>query len=385
MRKIHLLALSSLLLAAPATAQQSWDTEFGIQGGFSRFKLTGSPFGSSTIDVYSIPSSMIISVYPTTNAAFAIFPVGEKIAIEPGLSFLQQAGVGPGPVANLATLSLRADYAVTRQFYGALGLFGRYASGAGTLPAGYPQLQLGLEAAAGYRLHLGPRLNGRVEVQAVTVKKQGVAAPFNVYSVLFGLSTPLSERPAAAGRRGAAPAAPHGAWTLELGVSAGYTSVHLVGGPDVTMFSFPGAGSSSYAGLVTAPSAPSLFAIFPLNERLAAEVGVDAQNLRASTSTVASFQLAPRVDLAFGNRWYGALGPQFHFVKNTSNGTAITGVTGIAAAWGYRFHLSGALSGRVEASYGINAKRRHGSPLGGGAEPPTSAFGVNLGMMMPLK
>src|SRR5579864_1087627 len=107
MRKIHLLALSSLLLAAPATAQQSWDTEFGIQGGFSRFKLTGSPFGSSTIDVYSIPSSMIISVYPTTNAAFAIFPVGEKIAIEPGLSFLQQAGVGPGPVANLATLSLR--------------------------------------------------------------------------------------------------------------------------------------------------------------------------------------------------------------------------------------------------------------------------------------
>ena len=64
---------------------------------------------------------------------------------------------------------------------------------------------------------------------------------------------------------------------------------------------------------------------------------------------------------------------------------AITRVSGIAAAWGYRFHLSGALSGRVEASYGMNAKRAHGSPLGGGAEPPTSAFGVNLGMMMPLK
>src|SRR6185437_7379581 len=116
----------------------------------------------------------------------------------------------------------------------------------------------GLEAAAGYRLHLGPRLNGRIEVQAITVKKQSVAPPFNVYSLLFGVSTPLSEKPAAGNRRGAAPAASHG-------VSAGYTNVHVVGGPDFTTFSFPGAGASSFNGLAAAPSAPSLFGIFPLN------------------------------------------------------------------------------------------------------------------------
>lgn len=382
MRKLQLLALSSFLLAAPAAAQQNWDTEFGIQGGFSRFKLTGAPTGGSQIDVYSIPVSQIVSVYPTTNAAFAVFPMNEKIALEPGLSFVQQAGLGGSAVANLATLSLRADYAITRQFYGALGLYSRYTSGG--LPPGYPHFQLGLEAAAGFRLHLGPQLNGRIEVQAITVKKSQPAPPFNVYSVLFGVSTPLTERHAAAGRRGAAPAR-HGAWVPELGVSAGYTDAHIVGGPDVSVFSFPGAGASSYAGIVAVPSAPSLFAIFPLNDRLAAEVGLDAQNLRASTSTVASFQLAPRVDLAFGERWYGALGPQFHFVKNTSNGSAITGVTGISAAWGYRFHLSGALNGRVEASYGVNAKRNHGAALGGGRVPPSSAFGVNFGMMMPLK
>lgn len=384
MRKLHLLALGSILLATPAAAQKSWDTEVGIQGGFSRFKLTGSPTSSSQLDVYSIPSTMVISVFPTTNAAFAIFPVGDKLALEPGLSFVQQIGLGAGPVPNIATLSFRADYALTRQFYGALGLYSRYVSGfSGTLPNASPHFQFGLEAAAGYRLHLAPRLNGRIEIQAITVKKQDLAQPFNVYSLLFGMSTPLSEPPAA-GRRGAAPAA-RGAWVPEFGVSAGYTAVHLVGGPDLSVFSFPGSGASSYAGLVTTPSAPSLFAIFPLNDRLAAEVGVDATNIRAGTGTIASFQLAPRVDMAFGNRWYGALGPSFHFAKNTSNGTAITGVTGIGAAWGYRFHFSGALNGRVEASYGLTAKRNHGAPLGGGAEPPTSAFGVNVGMMMPLK
>jgi len=384
-RKLHLLALGSLLLAAPAAAQQNWDTEFGIQGGFSRFKLTGLPGSNSLIDVYGLPMSSIITVFPTTNATFAIFPVGDKIAIEPGLTFVQQTGLAGGPAPNLAMLSLRADYAVTRQFYGALGLYSRYVSGfSASLPPGTPHFQFGLEAAAGYRLHLGPRLNGRIEVQAITVKKQSVAPPFNVYSLLFGVSTPLSEKPAAGNRRGAAPAASHGAWMPELGVSAGYTNVHVVGGPDFTTFSFPGAGASSFNGLAAAPSAPSLFGIFPLNDRLAAEVGVDAQNLRAGSQTIASFQLAPRADLAFGSRWYGALGPQFHFVRNSGNTKALTAVSGIAAAWGYRFHLSGALNGRVEASYGINAKRRFGSVLGG-AQPPTSAFGVNVGMMMPLK
>src|SRR4029077_1932466 len=133
-RKLHLLAVGTLLFAAPAVAQQSWATKFGTQGGVSRFKLAGAPTSGSMIDGYSIPTSMIISVFPTTNAAFAIFPVGDKLAIEPGLSFLQQAGLGAGPVPNLATLSLRADYAITRQFYGALGLYGRYSSGfSGTL------------------------------------------------------------------------------------------------------------------------------------------------------------------------------------------------------------------------------------------------------------
>lgn len=376
MRKLHLLALGTILLAAPVAAQQSWDAEFGIQGGFSRFKLTGTG-SNSTIDMYGVPSAMILGIYPTAPAAFAIFPIGNKLALEPAISFLQVNGPPVGTFPTMAGISLRADYAITTSLYGALGVYSRYAAGSPASSAPYAHFQLGLEAAAGYRLHLGRQLNGRIEVQAVTLKKQDTNAPFNLYSVLFGVSTPLSERPAPAGRRAAAPVT-HGAWSPMLGVSAGYANVHLVRGPDLSVLSFPGSGSSSYFGIIGAPTAPSVFGIFPLNDRLAAEIGVDATNLRAPSTTIASFQIAPRADLAFGNHWYGAFGPNVHFVRGTGK---LEGQSGVSVAWGYRFHFAGALDGRFEGSYGVNAKRR--SSLGTGL--PSSVFGLNVGAMMPLK
>lgn len=383
MRKLHLLALGSLLLAAPAAAQQSWDQEFGIQGGFTRLKATGQPFGSARFDSYSIPSASIIGVYPTAPAAFAIFPVADKMALEPGLTFVQQTGftVG-GSFPTIAGVSLRLDYAITRSIYGALGAYTRYAGGSPGSTTQYSHFQFGIEAAAGYRLHLNPQLNGRIEVQAATIAKTKQNIPYNLYSVLFGLSTPLTEsRPAAGARRGASPRAEtRGGWLPEIGVSAGYTSVHITQGPDLTVLSFPGAGSSSVTGVLAVPGAPALFGIFPLTERLALETGFDLANLDLGGTHLTSFQVAPRADLAFGNRWYGALGPNVHFVR--VSGSKTEGVSGVTAAWGYRFHLAGALRGRFELSYGVNAKRRSTFGLGG---IPSSALGLNFGMMMPLK
>ncbi|HEX4633873.1 MAG TPA: hypothetical protein VH163_08580 [Gemmatimonadales bacterium] len=381
MRKLHLLALGALLLAAPLSAQ-SWDTEFGIQGGFTRLKATGSPFGGSRIDVYSIPSATILDIYPTAPAVFAVFPVGDKMALEPGLSFIQESGtpIG-GAYPTVAAASLRLDYAITPSFYGALGAYTRYAGGSPGSSVHYSHFQFGLEAAAGYRLHLNPRLNGRVEIQAVTIGKTNTNIPYNLYSALFGLSTPLSEpRPTGAARRGTARAETSGGWLPEIGVSAGYSSVHITQGPDLTVLSFPGSGSSSVTGVIGAPSAPSLFGIFPLNDRLALEAGFDWTTLDVGGQHITSFQLAPRADLAFGNRWYGALGPNEHFVR--VSGTKTEGVSGVTAAWGYRFHLAGALRGRFEISYGVNAKRRSSFGFGG---IPSSVLGLNFGMLMPLK
>ena len=385
MRKLHLLALGSLLLAAPAAAQQSWDQEFGIQGGFTRIKFTGQPFGSARFDSYSIPSSNVLGAEPTAAAAFAIFPIGPKMALEPGLTFIQQFERGitvGGSFPTIAGASLRLDYAVTSSIYGAIGAYTRYAGGSpGGSVGHYAHFQFGLEAAAGYRIHLNPQLNGRIEVQAVTVAKSSQNLPFNLYSVLFGVSAPLSEaRPAAGARRGTPRTENAGGWLPELGVSAGYSSIHVSQGPDLTVLSFPGAGSGSVSGLIAVPGAPSLFGIFPLTDNLALETGFDWANLDVSGTHLTTFQLAPRADLAFGKRWYGALGPNVHFVR--VSGSKTEGVAGLAAAWGIRFHLSGALRGRVELSYGVNAKRRTSFGLAG---IPSSVLGLNFGMMMPLK
>lgn len=383
MRKLHLLALGTLLLAAPLSSQ-GWDTEFGIQGGFTRVKFTGQPFASARTDVYSIPSAMVLGLYPTAPAAFAILPVADKMALEPGLSFIQQGGLNLiGSFPTIAGASLRLDYALTPVIYGAVGGYTRYAAGSPGTTIHYSHFQFGIEAAAGYRVHLNPQLNGRVEIQVASVAKSDLNLPFNLYSLLFALSTPLSTPKGAGAHRSTPRAETAGGWIPEIGVAAGYSNVHITQGPDLTILSFPGAGASSAAGVIAVPGAPSLFAIFPLNERLALETGFDFTNedlgALSAGAHLTSFQIAPRADLAFGNRWYGALGPNVHFVR--VSGTKTEGVSGVTAAWGYRFHLSGALRGRFELSYGVNAKRRMSFGAGG---IPSSVLGLNFGMMMPL-
>lgn len=377
MRKIHLLAALGVLLAAPAAAQD-WHTAFGIQGGFSRFQLTGTG-PSGKLDLYGIPTNNIISVYPTAGAAFAILSVGDKLALEPSLTFEQQNFGTSGLPSTVAAAGLRFDYAVTHQFYAALGLYTRYWSIAG--PSANSSFQLGLQAGAGYRLHLTSRLEGRVEAQAITVKKTDNNAPFNVYSLLFGLSTSLesAHRPAATRAR----PAHTGAWEPVLGVAAGYSQVHINRGADATILSFPGAGASSYPGITIAPSAPSIFGLFPLSERVALEIGMDFTDIRGGTSSIASAQLAPRIDWAVGERWYAALGPSMHFVRNnTAAFRSTVGIAGAGIAWGYRFHLAGAMGGRIEANYGITVGRNQTpSAVGHGS---TGAFGLTFGALFPL-
>lgn len=376
-----LLAACALAITAPASAQ-GWDAEFGIQGGYSRWKQAGTPIGAAEADVYGLPSATLLAQFPTALAAYAILPVGNKFAIEPGLSFLHQPSANAfGDFPYMAGVSLRADYAITPRFYGALGLYARYAAGSpgGGLVFPYAHVQPGVEGAVGYRLPLNDHLNGRLELQAVSAKNVTGSVPFDVYSLLFGVSAPLTER------KGRKPSERSpGVWSAEFGFSAGVTNVHLIGGGDFSTLSFPSSGASASLALILAPAAPTLFAIFPLKDRWAFEVGADAFQIRIPfevPSTMASFQIAPRVDMAVG-QWYAALGPQFHFVR--ANPGPLEGVTGLSAAWGYRFHLSGALNARAELSYGVNAKRR---PMAGeiGPTTPTSALGLNFGMLMPLK
>lgn len=363
-------------LATTSAAAQSWHTSLGVQGGFTRIKLTGQPGSGNQADVYGIPSTSFLGQLPLTGGLFLILPVAPKVALEPGFTLDQINGIGGGAPATFASLSLRADYALTPQFYGALGLFGYYSTSTG---GPHEALQPGLEAAVGYRLHVAPSIQGRIEAQVITVKKTTNDVPFNTYSLLFGMSAPISGAAPGAARGARRPA---GEWATSFGVTGGYYQVHVNGGGDATAFAFPGAGATLATSLLVAPSTPSLFVLFPATKRLAIEIGVDGQNIRGNT-TIASFSIAPRADLAFGSHWYGAAGPTLHILRAVNGGTGSTvGFVGIALAWGTRFHLGGAFDGRVEANYGMTAGRAR-APLGVNRFP-TGAFGVTFGAMMPL-
>ncbi len=365
--------LAGLMLAALATttaAAQSWHTSLGVQGGFTRLKLSGTG-QNDAFDVYGIPSTSLLGALPTTGGLFVILPLKDKIALEPSFTFSQANGAIGGLPKTFASLGLRADYALTRQLYAALGLYGYYST---SLGGPHEALQPGLEAAVGYRLHLAPSIQGRVEAQIITVKKTTNDVPFNTYSLLFGMSAPISgSAPGAA--RGARRSA--GEWATSIGVAGGYYQVHLNGGADYTVLSFPGAGASHIVGIAIAPSTPNLFVLFPLADRLALEIGADGADIRSNGTTLFSFSVDPRVDLAFGPHWYGAAGPTMHFFRSAPSPTV--GIAGLAVAWGTRFHLGGAVNGRVEANYGITAKRRQVAGVF-----PTGAFGITFGAMFPL-
>lgn len=57
---------------------------------------------------------------------------------------------------------------------------------------GVHETQLGLQAALGYRVHIGGPINGRVEALALTARKTNNFAPINLYAVLLGVSARLN-------------------------------------------------------------------------------------------------------------------------------------------------------------------------------------------------
>jgi hypothetical protein len=81
-----MLALIAGVVTTSAAAQ-SWSTEFGIQGGYTRIKPAGTG-ARDHIDLFSVPGDLF-GVFPTNASLFAILPWKNKLAIEPSLSVFQ--------------------------------------------------------------------------------------------------------------------------------------------------------------------------------------------------------------------------------------------------------------------------------------------------------
>ncbi|HEV2669555.1 MAG TPA: hypothetical protein VGU74_00525 [Gemmatimonadales bacterium] len=356
-------------LSTTAQAQKAWQTEFGIQGGFTRLVSAGS--GAGPTDAISLPGFNLGNALPATAGVYAIIPWTQKLAVETDFAASQFSA---GLTVTFLSLGVRGDYALTKNLYAAAGGALAYNNGLAN------ETQLGVQGALGYRFGLTGALSGRFEGRTTFFGKASNAAPVDAYAFLFGVSTVTSRGGAT---RGSAPAA-HRAWRTQLGIAGGYADAHLIGAASVTSLAFPGYGGAlgnAFGSLasefraVTLP--PTVFAILPIGAKVAIEPGLDIHRLQSSGQTDFSGNLSVRLDYAVHGGWYGALGGNLHYIKTSGINAATR--PGLNLGWGYRFPIVAALGGRVEANYTMFGEN---TDLG---LPPTNIFGFMFGFAMPIK
>jgi len=360
-RKLSLTFVLALAAVTSAAAQSSWNTEIGVRGGYTRIKPAGTG-ANDYVDVFGIPGLSVGNLLPTPPTLFMIIPKGDKLAIEPSLTFLQLVAAAANDIVGLG---LRVNYALGEKIYAAGGGALTYQSAGGA-----HDTQLGVQAALGYRLRLTNTLNGRIEAQATSWGKTEFLAPRNTYGVELGVSTRVGGGGATA-RRGAAP---NRMWGPVVGLQGGYFRSHFVGGgQEIAGFMVPGIGSLLAASAVAGPAA--LFVSFPVGEKIAFEPGLDLVRLQGGGSTTVAAQVNGRLNYAFTDHWYAGAGATLLYGKVTAT-DAITNL-GAHVAAGYRFALTGGLGARVETSLTMTPANDD--------FPAVNTSALSFALTMPLK
>lgn len=364
MRKLLAIAALAALAVSTAAAQSSWTAELGIQGGFAKVKPAGTG-ANDAINLFDIPGGSFL--YSTLGGAalYAVVPWHNKLAVEAQLGG-GHLNTGTGDI-DVARVGLRGDYALSPQFYAAAGGLVNYIQGLTT-----EHMQLGIQVAVGYRKKLTNSINARLEANASATNKKALGA-IDVYAVQLGISSAIG-----AGKGGTMRAkSAKSSWEPAVGISGGYASMHIVGASNsIDGVFFPGVGGGLIL-LAPVATAPTMFAIIPMGQKLALEPGLDFHSVSTGGSSVKTINVAARLDYAVSGNWYGAAGG--HLLDySPSSGTSGT-TNGLDLAWGYRFHLAGAFGGRFETNYSLNGKS---TKLG---IPPVNTLSFTFGALMPLK
>ncbi len=364
MRKLLAIAALAAFGVSTAAAQSSWTQELGIQGGYARVKPAGTG-ANDAITLFDVPGGSFLFSTLGGGALYMILPWHNKLAVETQLGASQ---VNSGGVAlTVARLGLRGDYALTPRFYAAAGGMAHYVQGFST-----DHLQLGVQLAVGYRRKLTSTINGRLEANFTATNKKVLGAA-DIYAIQLGISTALGARGNSPSRR-----ASNRAWEPAIGISGGYASMHAVGGTgDISGVFFPGAGGDLISAGAPGATAPTMFVIIPIAQKLALEPGVDFHSLAQSGSSVKVINMAVRLDYAVSGNWYAAAGG--HLLDVSPSGGGGGTADGVDFALGYRFHLAGAFGGRFETNYALTAKS---TKLG---TPPINTLSLTFGAIMPLK
>jgi hypothetical protein len=194
----HSLILGLLVLAATVSAAaqrrsaasaRAWEPALGIQGGYYIVYFPGQ----QSLDGFAAPGaglgglgSLTGTVFPTPAGVFAIFPMGEKLALEPSLDIHRtQSG---GTTLWLSQLTGRLDYAWKGGWYGAAGLNLLYLKSTGVDAV----TVFGANVAWGYRFRLTGNLGGRVEANYLMYpQNDDLQQATNTFGLTFGATMPL--------------------------------------------------------------------------------------------------------------------------------------------------------------------------------------------------
>ena len=356
---------ASAQTAPTAPTAQDWHLEVGLRGGFVRLKPAGTG-RADQVDLLDLPGGDYLGQVQAQTGLFVTIPLAGPLALEPSLSLQQNT-----PTLIVGTMflgGLRANVALPYGFFAGVGGLVRYRD------ATQSATQPGIQAALGWRLQvLGP-VSVRAEAQFNAYRRTSQTFPYDAYALAVGVSTRLDDPPPRPSPR----RRPRPDWEPMVGLAGGYSRLHLVGGGDLAVFSIPGSGTGSLAGIF-APGTSPFFFVVPIAGPLALEVGTDAHRAQSSgPNTVFSGQVSPRLDWAFGPHWYVAAGGRTHVLAGT--GKPVVAVPGAAVGAGYRLDVTPDVMARAELSYSVDRGRRDFGVT------PVNALGLSIGLMVaPLR
>jgi len=184
-----------VLAAAPATAQRrgaarAWEPALGIQGGYYMLYLPGQGgldgFAAPGVGLGGAGLALAGTVLPTPAGVFAIFPMGQKLALEPSIDIHRiQTG---GNTLTLMQLSGRFDLAMKGGWYGAAGLNVMHLTSTGLDAV----TVFGANVAWGYRFKLTNNLGGRFEANYMMYpQNDDLQQASNTFGLSFGATMPL--------------------------------------------------------------------------------------------------------------------------------------------------------------------------------------------------
>ncbi|MGH7532444.1 MAG: hypothetical protein ACREL4_04035 [Gemmatimonadales bacterium] len=172
----------------PAPGSAPWVPSLVLSGGFTNvFAPEGGNVSFFTLPGLGVSASNALSTLVVTPPALtAIIPIGGRFAIEPGVDVHSFTPSG-GSASTLYQVTARANYAIDRHLYAAIG--GAYGAASG---GGISYNEFAVTAAAGIRFPIAGGIGGRLEYNYATWNGDGSNAPaLQTNSLLFGMVAPL--------------------------------------------------------------------------------------------------------------------------------------------------------------------------------------------------